>query len=58
VQYGLSTSYGYYSALTSLTTTPHCTLSYVPSGTVHYQLVSTDTYGNRVASPDMILVEP
>jgi hypothetical protein len=58
VQYGLSTSYGYYSALTSLTTTPHCTLSYVPSGTVHYQLVSTDANGNIATSSDMTFTEP
>ncbi|MDP9052284.1 MAG: fibronectin type III domain-containing protein [Acidobacteriota bacterium] len=58
VQYGLSTNYGYYSALTSLTTAPHCTLSYVPSGTVHYQLVSTDANGNTTTSPDMTLTAP
>jgi len=58
VQYGLSTNYGYYSALTSLTSTPHCALSYVPSGSVHYQLVSTDANGNQVTSPDMTFLEP
>jgi hypothetical protein len=58
VQYGLSTNYGYYSALTSLTSTPHCTLSYVPSGSVHYQLVSTDANGNQTTSSDMTFVEP
>jgi hypothetical protein len=30
----------------------------VPSGTIHYQLVSTDAYGNQVTSPDMTFVEP
>jgi len=59
VQYGTSaSSYGYYSALTTLTTTPNCTLSYVPSGTVHYQLVSTDANGNQTTSPDMTFIEP
>jgi hypothetical protein len=58
VQYGLSTSYGFYAPQTSLTTTPNCALSYVPSGTVHYQVVSTDTNGNTVVSPDATFVEP
>ncbi|MGD0797102.1 MAG: fibronectin type III domain-containing protein [Acidobacteriaceae bacterium] len=58
VQYGLTTGYGYYSAVTSLTAAPHCALTYVPNGTVHYQLVSTDANGNQVVSPDMTFVEP
>jgi hypothetical protein len=58
VVYGLTTSYGYYSSMTSSTTTPHCTLSYVPSGTIHYQLISQDANGNQVVSPDMTFVEP
>jgi hypothetical protein len=58
VQYGLSTSYGSYSAMTSQTTTPHCALSYVPSGTIHYQLVSMDSNGNQVVSSDMTFTEP
>jgi hypothetical protein len=51
-------NYGYYSAQTSLTTTPQCTLSYVPSGTIHYQLVSTDALGNQVTSADLTFTEP
>jgi hypothetical protein len=59
VQYGTAAgSYGYYSALTSLTTTPTCTLSYVPNGTIHYQLVSTDANGNITTSSDMTFTEP
>jgi hypothetical protein len=59
VQYGTSAgSYGYYTAQTSLTTTPTCTLTYVPSGTIHYQLVSTDANGNQVLSTDMTFTEP
>jgi hypothetical protein len=58
VQYGTAVSYGGYSPLTALTTAPNCTLSYVPSGTIHYQLVSTDANGNQVVSPDMTFVEP
>jgi hypothetical protein len=50
--------YGTYSAQTALTSTPSCTLPYVPSGTIHYQLVSTDAYGNQTISPDMTFVEP
>jgi hypothetical protein len=58
VQYGLTTSYGYYSQVTGLTAVPNCSLSFVPSGTVHYQLVSTDANGNQASSPDMTFVEP
>ncbi len=59
VQYGTSAgNYTFYSALTSLTTSPHCLLSWVPSGTVHYQLVSTDANGNKVSSPDATFIVP
>jgi hypothetical protein len=59
VQYGTAAgAYGAYSVQTNLTSTPQCFLPYVPSGTVHYQLVSTDAYGNRVVSPDATFVEP
>jgi hypothetical protein len=59
VQYGPSAgSYNRYSAQTSLTTAPNCTLPYVPSGTVHYQLISTDAYGNQTISPDATFTEP
>jgi hypothetical protein len=59
VQYGTAAGvYDAYSAQTALTSTPQCSLSYVPSGTVHYQLVSTDAYGNQVMSPDATFVEP
>jgi hypothetical protein len=30
----------------------------VPSGTIHYQLVSTDAYGNQTVSTDMTFLEP
>ena len=59
VQYGPSAgNYNRYSAQTTLTTTPSCTLGYVPSGTTHYQLVSTDANGNQIISPDATFVEP
>jgi hypothetical protein len=59
VQYGTTAGvYGAYSVQTALTTTPQCFLPYVQSGTVHYQLVSTDAYGNQVTSPDATFVEP
>jgi hypothetical protein len=59
VQYGASAgNYNRYSPQTSLSTTPQCTLPYVPSGTVHYQLVSTDAFGNQYVSPDAVFVEP
>jgi hypothetical protein len=59
VQYGPSSgNYNRYSAQTGLTTTPTCTLSYVPSGTTYYQVVSTDSQGNQVTSPEAMFVEP
>jgi hypothetical protein len=59
VQYGTAAgTYVRYSTLTGLTTTPQCVLPYVPSGTVHYQLVSTNVDGVQVISPDMTFVEP
>jgi hypothetical protein len=59
VQFGTAAgSYTSYSPLTSLTTTPSCSLGYVPSGTIHYQLVSTNANGNQVISPDATFVEP
>jgi hypothetical protein len=59
VQYGTAAgAYGSYSAQTPLTTAPQCLLPYVPSGVIHYQLVSTDAYGNQVVSLDATFVEP
>ena len=59
VQFGTAAgSYGMYSARTGLTTSPVCNLGYVPSGTIHYQLVSVDALGNTTMSPDMTFVEP
>jgi hypothetical protein len=59
VQYGPSAgNYNRFSPLTGLTNTPQCALSYVPSGIVHYQLVSTDASGNQYASLDATFVEP
>jgi hypothetical protein len=59
VQFGTAAGvYNAYSAQTALTATPQCSLQYVPSGTIHYQLVSTDAYGNQVVTPDATFVEP
>ena len=59
VQYGTSSgNYVRFSARTSLTTSPNCTLAFVPSGTVYYQLVSVDAYGNQTASKEATFVEP
>jgi alpha-L-arabinofuranosidase len=58
VQYGTTTSYNYYSAQTSLTASPSCSLGFVPSGLIHYQLVSTDSNGNQYLSPDYTFTEP
>jgi hypothetical protein len=59
VQYGTSSgNYIRFSARTGLTTSPNCTLAFVPSGTVYYQLVSIDAYGNQTATKEATFVEP
>jgi hypothetical protein len=59
VEYGTSAgNYNRYSVQTSLTVSPQGILPYVPSGTVHYVLVSMDAYGNQYISPDLTFVEP
>ena len=59
VRFGSSSSnYGRYSAQTNRTATPSCSLGYVPSGTVYYQLVSTDGNGNQAFSPEGQFTEP
>jgi hypothetical protein len=59
VQYGTSSgNYNRYSAQTNLTSTPVCTLSYVPSGKVYYQVVSTNASGAQVVSPEATFTEP
>jgi alpha-L-arabinofuranosidase len=58
VQFGTTTSYNRYSTQSSLTASPSLSLGYVPSGTIHYQLVSTDQYGNQVVSADATFTEP
>ncbi len=55
VEYGVNTSYGWWSPATTGTSTP---LGYVPSGTVHYRLHSTDSFGNATVTPDMTFIEP
>jgi hypothetical protein len=58
VQYGPTTAYNRYSSQTSLTSNPSTPLGYVPSGLIHYQLVSTDAFGNQTVSPDLTFTEP
>jgi alpha-L-arabinofuranosidase len=58
VQYGTSTAYGWWTSRSALTTNPQESMTWVPSGVIHYQLVSTDALGNQVISPDYTFVEP
>jgi hypothetical protein len=58
VQFGPTTAYNQWSSTTSLTTNPTPAMGHVPSGVVHYQLVSTDIYGNQTFWPDQTFVEP
>jgi hypothetical protein len=59
VVYGTTTSYGKWSAATpALTQSPECSLTSLPAGLIHFQILSTDAYGNRSASPDYTFTEP
>jgi hypothetical protein len=58
VQFGTTTAYNRYSTLTSLTTKAAPSIQYVPSGLIHYQLISTDAFGNKTVSPDYTFTEP
>jgi hypothetical protein len=58
VAYGSTTSYTRWSPLTGLTSNPAPYLGFVPSGLTHYQIYSTDQYGNQTISPDYTFVEP
>ena len=59
VQYGPSSgNYNRYSAQTSLTSSPSVSLGYVPSGTIYYQVVSTDANGDQAISPETTFIEP
>jgi hypothetical protein len=58
VTFGPTTSYGRWSSTTAATTSPSPSMGYVPSGTIHYQLISTDQNGNQTISPDYTFVEP
>ena len=57
VQIGTSSSYNRWSTRTGLTTSPHPSIAWVPSGVVHYQLVSVDAKGNKTTSPDSTFSE-
>jgi hypothetical protein len=58
VQYGSDANYGRWSTYTALIVNPKPALAWVPSGIVHYQLVSIDDLGNQTISPDYTFVEP
>jgi hypothetical protein len=58
VQYGLTTAYNMWSTRTALVTNPQPSMAWVPSGVIHYQLVSADANGNQTVSPDYTFVEP
>jgi hypothetical protein len=58
VEYGSSTTYGLWSVQTALTQSPRASLNWVPSGTIHYRIHSTDPAGNQAVSPDYTFTEP
>jgi hypothetical protein len=55
VEYGISTTYGYWSGQTTGLQTA---LGWVPSGTIHFRIHSTDSAGNQTVSPDFTFIEP
>jgi hypothetical protein len=58
IQYGTSPSYGFWSTATIPMQNPSVTLGYVPSGIIHYHIISTDPAGNQAVSPDATFIEP
>jgi hypothetical protein len=58
IVYGLTTGYGSWSTRTNLGTVSQLSIGWVPSGVIHYQIVSMDSYGNQSMSPDFTFVEP
>lgn len=58
VEYGSTTSYGIWGGVSGLTQNPTAVLTWVPSGTVHYRIHSTDNYGNETTTPDYTFIEP
>jgi hypothetical protein len=55
VEYGTNLSYGWW---TAGTTGLQSTLSWVPSGTIHFRIHSTDSSGNETVTPDYTFTEP
>jgi hypothetical protein len=58
IVFGTTSAYGHWSPRTGLTANPTISLGWVPSGVVHFQIVTQDVYGNETASPDFTFVEP
>jgi hypothetical protein len=58
VEYGSNTFYGLWASGASPSQNAAITLGWVPSGTIHYRLHSTDPSGNQTTSPDYTFTEP
>ncbi len=58
VEYGSNTFYGLWASATGQAQNALITLGWVPSGTIHYRLHSTDPAGNQTTSPDYTFTEP
>ena len=58
VQIGKTTTYDRWSKRTDMTTNPEPEITWVPSGVIHFQVVSVDAKGNQATSPDQTFVEP
>jgi hypothetical protein len=58
VQFGSTTTYDKWSERTGLTVNPQPAMGWVPSGVIHYQLISTDANGLQTVSPDYTFIEP
>jgi hypothetical protein len=58
VEFGTTTYYGLWSNPSASFPNQQATLWWVPSGTIHYRIHSTDASGNQAVSPDYTFVEP
>ncbi len=58
VEFGTNIYYGLWSSPSALVLNPQIALTWVPSGTIHYRVHSTDAAGNQSVSSDYTFTEP
>jgi hypothetical protein len=55
IEYGTNQNYGWWTPITTASSTA---LGWVPSGTIHFRIHSTDSFGNRTTTGNYTFVEP